>query len=56
MEYVQSRVHGRKGLIRRVRAVISLPLSQCIPLTLPSERKLQRVGDDRLFYDTIGEE
>ena len=42
-------MYGRNGLIRLVRAMISLPLSQCIPFT-PPERKETRVGDDRLSY------
>ena len=43
-------MYGRNGLIRLVRAMISLPLSQCIPFTLLPERKETRVGDDRLSY------
>ena len=46
---VEIDMYGRNGLIRLVRAMISLPLSQCIPFTLP-ERKETRVGDDRLSY------
>ena len=38
------------GLIRRIRAMISLPLPQCIPFTLPERKKNTRVGDDRLSY------
>lgn len=36
-----------------LRAVISLPLSQCIPLTLPRERKTQgwvTIGYDYCYY------
>ena len=37
-------MYGRNGLIRLVRAMISLPLSQCIPFTLPTAPMLRTMA------------